>query len=97
MSLPHHSGRPIVGVPTQTLQSLGGVSAEIPASWVMSQRYILTLVAAGAIPVMIPLVDDDTVRGIYDCHWEGELYAGSCRARFREHEWVWWVLGPGLS
>ena len=66
MSLPHHSGRPIVGVPTQTLQSLGGVSAEIPASWVMSQRYILTLVAAGAIPVMIPLVDDDTVHGIYD-------------------------------
>ena len=66
MSLPHHSGRPIVGVPTQTLQSLGGVSAEIPASWVMSQRYILTLVAAGAIPVMIPLVDDETVRGIYD-------------------------------
>jgi putative glutamine amidotransferase len=66
MSLPHHSGRPIVGVPTQTLQSLGGVSAEIPPSWVMSQRYILTLVAAGAVPVMIPLVDDGTVHGIYD-------------------------------
>lgn len=58
--------RPIIGIPTQTLQSLGGVSAEIPASWVMSQRYIVTLTNAGAIPWLIPLVDDDTVRGVYE-------------------------------
>ena len=58
--------RPVVGIPTQTLQSLGGVSAEIPPSWVMSQRYILTLTQAGAIPWLIPLVDEDTLRGIYD-------------------------------
>ncbi|MEO7084492.1 MAG: gamma-glutamyl-gamma-aminobutyrate hydrolase family protein [Gemmatimonadaceae bacterium] len=58
--------RPIIGIPTQTLQSLGGVSADIPASWVMSQRYILTLTHAGAIPWLIPLVDDETLRGIYD-------------------------------
>jgi putative glutamine amidotransferase len=58
--------RPVVGIPTQTLQSLGGVPAEIPASWVMSQRYILTLTAAGAIPWLIPLVDEDTLRGIYE-------------------------------
>ncbi|MES2177133.1 MAG: gamma-glutamyl-gamma-aminobutyrate hydrolase family protein [Gemmatimonadota bacterium] len=58
--------RPVVGIPTQTLQSLGGVSSEIPASWVMSQRYILTLTAAGAIPWMIPLVDDDTLHGVYE-------------------------------
>jgi putative glutamine amidotransferase len=58
--------RPVVGIPTQTLQSLGGVSAEIPPSWVMSQRYILTLTAAGAIPWLIPLVDDDTLRDIYE-------------------------------
>ena len=58
--------RPVIGIPTQTLQSLGGVSAEIPASWVMSQRYILTLTQAGAIPWLIPLVDEDTLRGIYD-------------------------------
>ncbi len=32
----------------------------------MSQRYILTLTAAGAIPFMIPLVDDETLRGISD-------------------------------
>ena len=61
-----HSRRPVVGIPTQTLQSLGGVSAEIPPSWVMSQRYILTLTAAGAVPWLIPLVDEATLRGIYD-------------------------------
>jgi putative glutamine amidotransferase len=58
--------RPVIGIPTQTLQSLGGVSAEIPASWVMSQRYVLTLTNAGAIPWLIPLIDDDTLRGVYD-------------------------------
>lgn len=60
------SSRPIIGIPTQTLQSLGGVSAEIPPSWVMSQRYIQTLVQAGAIPWMIPLVDESTLRGVFD-------------------------------
>ena len=61
-------GRPVIGIPTQNLQSLGGIPAEFPPSWVMSQRYILTLTAAGAIPWMIPLVGDDeeTLRGIYD-------------------------------
>lgn len=58
--------RPIIGIPTQTLQSLGGVSAEIPPSWVMSQRYIQTLVQAGAIPWMIPLVDEATLRGVFE-------------------------------
>ncbi len=67
--MPSHarrSARPIIGIPTQTLQSLGGVSAEIPPSWVMSQRYITTLTAAGAIPWMIPLVDEATLRGVFD-------------------------------
>ena len=60
--------RPVIGIPTQNLQSLGGIPADFPPSWVMSQRYILTLTAAGAIPWMIPLVGDDeeTLRGIYD-------------------------------
>jgi putative glutamine amidotransferase len=60
--------RPVIGVPTQTLQSLGGVPADIPPSWVMSQRYIRALTAAGALPWMIPLVGDDeeTLRGIYE-------------------------------
>jgi putative glutamine amidotransferase len=60
--------RPIIGVPTQNLQSIGGVPADIPASWVMSQRYIRALTSAGALPWMIPLVGDEpeTMRGIYD-------------------------------
>ena len=60
--------RPVIGVPTQNLQSLDGVPADIPASWVMSQRYIRALTAVGALPWMIPLVGDEpeTMRGIYD-------------------------------
>src|SRR5881394_2245270 len=58
--------RPIIGIPTQTLQSVGGISADIPASWVMSQRYVLALTNAGAIPWLIPLIDDETLRGAYD-------------------------------
>jgi putative glutamine amidotransferase len=62
------SRRPVIGIPTQSLQSLGGIPAEFPPSWVMSQRYILTLTTAGAIPWMIPLVGDDeeTLRAIYE-------------------------------
>ena len=60
--------RPIIGVPTQNLQSIGGVPADIPPSWVMSQRYIRALTAVGALPWMIPLVGDEpeTMRGIYE-------------------------------
>lgn len=58
--------RPVIGIPTQTLQSLGGVPAQIPLSWAMSQRYVLALTNAGAIPWLIPLVDDETLRGIYE-------------------------------
>jgi putative glutamine amidotransferase len=58
--------RPAVGIPTQTLQSLGGISAAIPPSWVMSQRYVQTLTAAGALPWLVPLVDEETLRGIYE-------------------------------
>lgn len=58
--------RPVIGIPTQTLQSLGGVPATIPPSWVMSQRYVNALTEAGGIPWLIPLVDDDTLRGVYE-------------------------------
>ena len=67
--------RPVIGIPTQTLQSLGGVSAEIPPSWVMSQRYIVTLTNAGAVPWLIPLIDDETLRGIYE-HLDGVFLPG---------------------
>jgi putative glutamine amidotransferase len=60
------NSRPTIGIPTQTLQTLGGISPDIPPSWVMSQRYVSTLTAAGAIPWLIPLVDDETVRGVYE-------------------------------
>ena len=66
MSVRSRTRRPLIGIPTQTLQSLGGVSAEIPPSWVMSQRYVLTLSDAGAVPLLLPLVDDETLRGAYE-------------------------------
>lgn len=62
--------RPIIGVPTQNLQSIGGVAPEIPPSWVMSHRYVraITAAGAGAIPWLVPALDDDieTLRAIYD-------------------------------
>ena len=60
--------RPVIGIPTQNLQSIGGVPSDIPASWVMSQRYVRALTSVGALPWMIPLVFDEpeTLRGIYD-------------------------------
>jgi putative glutamine amidotransferase len=59
--------RPVIGVPTHTLQALGGIPAECPPSWVMSQRYVNTLAAAGALPWLVPLLaDEGAVRGMYD-------------------------------
>ena len=60
--------RPVIGVPTQNLQSLGGslrrysaVVGDEPAIHPRAHR-------VGALPWMIPLVGDeaDTMRGIYD-------------------------------
>ena len=60
--------RPIIGIPTQNLQSFGGISGDLPPSWIMSHRYIQTLTSVGAVPWMIPLVVDDvpTLRAIYE-------------------------------
>ena len=60
--------RPIIGIPTQNLQSIGGVSPDIPASWVMSHRYVHALTRVGAIPWLIPLLGEDTatLRGVYE-------------------------------
>ena len=65
---PRSTARPILGVPTQTLQSLGGIPAEFPPSWVMSQRYIQTLANAGGLPWMLPLLCDDaaSMRAMYE-------------------------------
>lgn len=60
--------RPLIGVPTQTLQAIDGVPEDLPHSWVMNHRYLTALASTGAAPVMVPLlVDDaDALRGIYD-------------------------------
>jgi putative glutamine amidotransferase len=59
--------RPVIGVPTHTLQVLGGITTECPPSWVMSQRYVNTLAAAGALPWLVPLLTDEgTIREMYE-------------------------------
>jgi putative glutamine amidotransferase len=56
--------RPVIGVTTQTLEE---IPDELPRCWIMSQRYVKTLIASGAIPWIIPLLDDEkTLREIYN-------------------------------
>ena len=56
--------RPIIGVTTQTLEE---IPDELPRCWIMSQRYVNTLTASGAVPWIIPLLDDrETLRAIYE-------------------------------
>ena len=56
--------RPVIGVTTQTLEE---IPDELPRCWIMSQRYVRTLTTSGAIPWIIPLLDDaETMRAIYD-------------------------------
>lgn len=60
--------RPVIGITTQTLQSIDRIPEDLPESWVMNQRYFYACTAVGAIPWMVPLMDDDTdtLRGIYE-------------------------------
>jgi putative glutamine amidotransferase len=69
--------RPLVGIPAQTLQAIDGIPGGLPHSWVMNSRYYHAAAAMGAVPVMIPLFDDDpaTLREIYD-RLDGLLIAG---------------------
>jgi putative glutamine amidotransferase len=69
--------RPLIGITTQTLQAIDGIPDELPMSWVMNQRYIHTLVTAGGVPVLIPLLADNvaTLREIYD-RLDGVLVPG---------------------
>jgi putative glutamine amidotransferase len=57
--------RPIIGVTTQTLDA---IPDQLPLCWVMSQRYVRVLTASGAVPWVIPLLqnDVDTLRTIYE-------------------------------
>lgn len=57
-------GRPVIGVTTQTLEE---IPDELPRCWIMSQRYVRTLTGSGAIPWIVPLLDDpETLRAIYE-------------------------------
>ena len=69
--------RPVIGVPTQTLQAIEGIPDGLPHSWVMNHRYFLALTSVGAVPFMIPLLDNDpdTLRAIYD-RLDGLFVAG---------------------
>jgi putative glutamine amidotransferase len=69
--------RPIIGVPTQTLQAIEGIPEGLPHSWVMNHRYFLALTSVGAVPWMVPLLDRDpgTLRAIYE-NLDGVFIAG---------------------
>lgn len=70
------SARPLIGIPTQTLHAIEGIPEGLPASWVMNQRYYLAAASVGAVPFMIPLLEDvATLREIYD-RLDGVLLAG---------------------
>ncbi len=60
--------RPVIGLTTQTLHSIDGIPPALPSSWVMNQRYFYAATMVGAVPWMIPLLDDDlgTLREIYE-------------------------------
>ncbi|MGH7583026.1 MAG: gamma-glutamyl-gamma-aminobutyrate hydrolase family protein [Gemmatimonadales bacterium] len=60
-------GRPLIGITTQTLQAIDDIPADLPLSWVMNQRYAHAIVAAGGVPVLVPLLDDEApLRTIFD-------------------------------
>lgn len=60
--------RPLIGVTTQTLQSIDGIPDGLPSSVVMNQRYYVAATFVGAVPVLVPLLDDDTdtLREVFD-------------------------------
>lgn len=62
------SKRPIIGVTTQTLQSIDGIPAGLPQSVVMNERYYVAVALVGAAPILIPLLDDepDALRAVYE-------------------------------
>ena len=66
--IPHHSRRPVIGITTQTLHSIDGIPDGLPQSVVMNQRYYIAATMAGAVPWLVPLLDDDldSLREVYD-------------------------------
>jgi putative glutamine amidotransferase len=56
--------RPVIGIATQSLEAVPG---KLPPCYLMGQRYVRVLAAAGAVPWLIPLLPEDepTLRAIY--------------------------------
>jgi putative glutamine amidotransferase len=69
--------RPLIGVPTQTLQAIDDIPEGLPLSWVMNHRYFTALATTGGLPIMIPLLDGDEplLRGLYE-RLDGVFIAG---------------------
>lgn len=69
--------RPLIGIPTQTLQAIDDIPKGLPHSWVMNSRYSVAVAGAGAAPVMIPLLSRDlqSLKAVYD-RLDGILLAG---------------------
>lgn len=58
------ASRPVIGITTQTLEE---IPDELPRCWIMSQRYVRTLTESGAVPWIVPLLDDPvTLSAVYD-------------------------------
>jgi putative glutamine amidotransferase len=66
--------RPVIGIASQTLEAIPG---QLPKTWIMGQRYVHVLTAAGGLPWIIPLLtgDEDTLASIY-AHLDGILLTG---------------------
>jgi putative glutamine amidotransferase len=68
--------RPLVGIPAQSLQAIDHIPEDLPASWVMNQRYYEACVHSGAAPFMIPLLQDaEALRALYEA-LDGVFLAG---------------------
>ena len=73
---PHPEPRPVIGIPTQTLQAIDGIPEDLPLSWVMNHRYYVAVASVGGAPFMVPLLGDDAaVRALYE-RMDGVFLAG---------------------
>src|SRR5262245_52408224 len=64
---------PVIGIPTQTMHAIPG---ETPDCWVVGQRYVQAVVAAGGTPWLIPLLAEEVaLREIHE-RLDGLLLAG---------------------
>jgi putative glutamine amidotransferase len=78
--------RPTIGIATQTLEAIPG---KLPLGWVMGQKYVRALTAAGGVPWIIPLLqgDEETLHAIYQ-HLDGVFLTGGVDmdpAQYGEH------------